>query len=152
MESTGTRNKIQISEATADILTKSGMSNWITPREDAVEAKGKGFLKTFWVNRNGKDESAIKRTPLVSDLDGTGNPAQLIIASTSKTGRLVDWMVDLLLIHVKKMVSHNMVRQNRETQICDNRLRVRFLTRFLAACIATILSLSRLLFDSWIQT
>lgn len=110
MESTGTRNKIQISQATADILTTSGKSHWMKPREDAVAAKGKGFLKTFWVNPNGKlgnssETSGTHDTPLVSDLDGILKPERMS-ASDAKTQRLVDWVVDLLLVQVKKMASH----------------------------------------------
>lgn len=50
MESTGAKDKIHISQATADLLIQSGKSNWIKPREDIVEAKGKGVLKTYWLN------------------------------------------------------------------------------------------------------
>jgi hypothetical protein len=118
MESTGIRNKIQISESTADILTKYGMSHWITPREDAVEAKGKGFLKTFWVNRQEKVDRATNNASVVSDLSGAQNPAQILIANSTKTGRLVDWIVDLLLIHIKKMASLQCSEKIGKTQFC----------------------------------
>jgi len=50
MESTGVRNKIQVSQATADLLTAGGFHKWLTPREDLVHAKGKGTLQTYFVN------------------------------------------------------------------------------------------------------
>lgn len=42
MESTGVRNKIQLSEATVGMLKKRNKAHWVRPREDKVHAKGKG--------------------------------------------------------------------------------------------------------------
>ena len=42
MESTGSRDRIQISEATAKALRARNKKEWFKPREDMVEAKGKG--------------------------------------------------------------------------------------------------------------
>lgn len=50
MESTGKKDKIQVSEETANILKASGKEKWIKPREDKILAKGKGELQTFWAN------------------------------------------------------------------------------------------------------
>jgi len=50
MESTGLRNRIQGSQATADLLIYSGRANWIQPREELVNAKGKGQVQTYWIN------------------------------------------------------------------------------------------------------
>ena len=49
METTGERNRIQLSEQTAHILVAHGRGSWLQPREDKVEAKGKGTLSTFWL-------------------------------------------------------------------------------------------------------
>jgi hypothetical protein len=112
MESTGVRNKIQVSQTTADALIKAGKQNWVTAREDAVAAKGKGVLKTFWVNpskgRGGAGPvvgSGTNEAPELTDLTSVGNLDQLAQDADAKTKRLVEWMVELLLIHVKKMVS-----------------------------------------------
>ena len=49
MESTGERNRIQISSTTADLLrNKHGKESWLQQREDLVEAKGKGKMQTYW--------------------------------------------------------------------------------------------------------
>jgi len=48
MESTGVKDRIQVSQATADELIKAGKRNWLTAREDKVVAKGKGELDTFF--------------------------------------------------------------------------------------------------------
>lgn len=39
MESTGQRDMVQISRATADLLEQAGKGHWLTPREDVVVAK-----------------------------------------------------------------------------------------------------------------
>ena len=50
MESTGHPNKIQVSEETARILREEGYDDWLVPRKGLVRAKGKGELKTYWLN------------------------------------------------------------------------------------------------------
>lgn len=50
MESTGQANKIQVSEETAELLREDGFDDWLVPREGLVKAKGKGELKTYWLN------------------------------------------------------------------------------------------------------
>ena len=49
MESTSDADRIQISEATADILCASGLSSLVTPRDDGVEIKGKRNMQTYWL-------------------------------------------------------------------------------------------------------
>lgn len=40
MESNGIRNKIHISQSTADLLVAAGKGHWVTMRDELVEAKG----------------------------------------------------------------------------------------------------------------
>ena len=49
MESTGKPNHIQVSQSTADLLVAAGKEDWIHPRDDIVNAKGKGEIQTYWV-------------------------------------------------------------------------------------------------------
>jgi hypothetical protein len=49
MESTGQGNKIQCSQATADLLISGGKRNWVHRRDDLVDVKGKGMLQTFFI-------------------------------------------------------------------------------------------------------
>lgn len=49
MESTGVRNRIQLSENSATLLREKGKGKWIKPREDSVLLKGKGSMNTFWL-------------------------------------------------------------------------------------------------------
>ena len=39
IESTGQRNRIQVSQQTADLLVEAGKEGWVVPRKDLVEAK-----------------------------------------------------------------------------------------------------------------
>lgn len=58
MESTGQRNRIQASQATADLLILAGKNNWIQPREELVNAKGKGQVQTYWIMPRSSSGSA----------------------------------------------------------------------------------------------
>mmetsp|Transcript_21704 Transcript_21704/g.53623 ORF Transcript_21704/g.53623 Transcript_21704/m.53623 type:complete len:1229 (+) Transcript_21704:221-3907(+) len=49
IESTGRRNRIQVSEETADLLAKAGKRHLLEERSAMVEVKGKGRLQTFWL-------------------------------------------------------------------------------------------------------
>ena len=49
IESTGMRNRIQLSEETADLLAAAGKVHWLRSREEPVTAKGKGKLQTYWL-------------------------------------------------------------------------------------------------------
>lgn len=45
IESTGERGRIQISQDTADLLIAAGKSDWISKRENKINAKGKGEMQ-----------------------------------------------------------------------------------------------------------
>lgn len=53
MESTGVKGLIHVSEATKNALTVDGKGAWIRPREERVEVKGKGQMKTYFVEPGG---------------------------------------------------------------------------------------------------
>ncbi len=67
MESTGRRGRIQISQATAELLEAAGKGHWFIPREEMVEAKGKGLMQTYWLLS--RKAPTIKTT---SDYGGSG--------------------------------------------------------------------------------
>ena len=50
MESTGKPNRIHVSQETADLLVEAGRAGWLKPRNHLVHAKGKGDMKTYWVD------------------------------------------------------------------------------------------------------
>lgn len=108
MESTGFRGRIQVSEVTALMLKKAGKDSWLSEREDMVKAKGKGILKTYWLTLTGGPQNGSN----VSDQDPTAEDVKLLKPShidlqkrhNMKETRLVDWVSDILLEHIKKVV------------------------------------------------
>ena len=102
MESTGQTSKIQVSQTTADALIEGGKGHWLKQRKETVKAKGKGNLITFWANpanRGGSSNTA--------SVSGASDGSILLKAPDFKpvNDRLVNWMVDMLLDSVKKIVS-----------------------------------------------
>ena len=63
MESTGQKGRIQVSQATADILTDAGKAHWLTKRAERVEAKGKGSLQTYFVMPTSSGTRTTRSTP-----------------------------------------------------------------------------------------
>ena len=50
MESTGQKNRIHVSEETAELLRNAGKGHWVYARQELVQAKGKGTMRTFWID------------------------------------------------------------------------------------------------------
>jgi hypothetical protein len=50
IESSGTKNRIHVSQDTADLLIAAGKRSWVIPRETKVNAKGKGLMQTYWID------------------------------------------------------------------------------------------------------
>jgi ammonium transporter, Amt family len=68
MESHGLAGQIHISEDTAKALMAKGKSHWVTPRNDTIDVKGKGLLKTFWVvNRKDREVSRAESSAGYTD-------------------------------------------------------------------------------------
>lgn len=62
MESNGTRNRIHVSQATADELVNQGKKSWLTARAEKVVAKGKGEMQTYWVEVKGGNSQSTSVT------------------------------------------------------------------------------------------
>jgi len=62
MESNGQAGRIHISEATMQLLVEAGHGNWVTKREDLIEAKGKGKMQTYWVSKQDSAKSMTSDT------------------------------------------------------------------------------------------
>jgi Adenylate and Guanylate cyclase catalytic domain len=54
MESSGMKDKIHISQATATLLEASGKSHWLTQREELLDVKGRFCPLYIFVRRIGK--------------------------------------------------------------------------------------------------
>jgi 3'5'-cyclic nucleotide phosphodiesterase len=119
MESNGERNKIQVSQKTADLIKLSGkgfvschvptgshavlhvahqscllvncftFSAWLVPRKEKVNCKGKGMMKTFWC-----DPFCTSETFINADGSVSRGPADFTDGE-ARLERLIDWNVDL---------------------------------------------------------
>lgn len=99
MESTGVKGKIQVSHATANLLTASGKGHWLERRQDAVLAKGKGVLSTYFVNpakQNGEAE--------MGGSTNTTLPPTEIEMKAMRQERLIQWITDILMQRLKQVV------------------------------------------------
>jgi hypothetical protein len=97
-----------VSQATADLLAAAGKGHWLKSRQGGVTAKGKGVLKSFWLDPTAKKGSASttsSETSSVADLALLDPDLPKTTKAVLKQGRLVDWMVELLMEHIKKIVS-----------------------------------------------
>lgn len=104
MESTGIRDRIQISQETADLLHQAGKNHWFEPRADTVVAKGKGALKTYWLRI--QDTTQRKRPSLPEEMRASViEKAAMDKLATEKTARLIDWNCDVLLRLLKQIVA-----------------------------------------------
>jgi class 3 adenylate cyclase len=123
MESTGARNRVQVSTKTAELLSAAGKSHWVTPREDTVMVKGKGQLETYWLamqsdgtasvssgSRVGSESTDIK--DVLVEIDGPNNDLMGIQVESlsSKDMRLIDWNVAVLLDPLKAVVKQRNVQ------------------------------------------
>jgi class 3 adenylate cyclase len=87
MESNGIRNRIQVSQTTADLIIAAGKEHWVKPRDELVEAKGKGKMQTYWVDPKNSSGGTVAGSVASSDH---------IEADDATTRRLVDWNADIL--------------------------------------------------------
>ncbi|CAB9517391.1 Receptor-type guanylate cyclase gcy [Seminavis robusta] len=133
MESTGERDMIQISHITYELLLEAGKHTWVKPRLDCVKAKGKGTLRTYWLQISGSrkassnsDENGSAGLLLPADSSDTlsDNPspipasvstgANVVDANAAKKqARLVNWMVELFKEHIQKMLAQRSKPSNR---------------------------------------
>lgn len=105
MESTGMRDRIQISQETAELLIEAGKNHWFEPREDTVVAKGKGQLRTFWL-RTQENLDKQKRPALPEEMRASViEKSAMDKLASEKTARLIDWNCDVLLRLMKQIVA-----------------------------------------------
>jgi hypothetical protein len=120
MESTGKRDKIQCSQATADVLTEAGKGHWVKPREEKVHAKGKGELQTYWIEiPSGPQRRTSDELSGGSSIDGSchgqskiwGQQEEIpeVVTQRARHQRLIDYNVDLLAQHLKRVEARRRV-------------------------------------------
>jgi len=114
MESTGTPNRVQLSQETADILKTLGR-DWVREREDLVEVKGKGRMQTYWLERGMMFNSGASESTDNQSMDSGECELAILMARqksvanvfesklSAKVLRLVDWCVDVLTKSLKQI-------------------------------------------------
>jgi class 3 adenylate cyclase len=90
MESNGIRNRIQVSQTTADLLIAAGKEHWVTKRDELVTAKGKGKMQTYWVDPKNSSGS------VASSFSQPNQSSRELSIIEDKTQRLVDWNSEVL--------------------------------------------------------
>ena len=117
VETTGAKNKIHISQETADLLILGGKGHWVRARDDKVHAKGKGELTTYWLavkddlsrvspasSENGNDIDFVPSSmEFETDQEKVGNE-EVNPGIDNKTMRLVDWHTDIISKLLKEIV------------------------------------------------
>lgn len=127
MESNGERGRIHLSQDTADLLVKAGKQKWVTPREDIIEAKGKGQMQTFWLATTAGGSDRHTASMHSSESGGTdedeqdlGEEPEIVkkalkssldfMPTDAKTERLIQWNTECLLRHLKQIVGRRKYR------------------------------------------
>jgi hypothetical protein len=98
MENTGQRNKIQVTQETADLITEAGKGHWIYQRIDDIGARG--GIQTYWVEpQSSAQEAKIKNATPTRVAAKPGGPVD-------NSQRLITWNVDILKRLLKRIVAH----------------------------------------------
>jgi hypothetical protein len=111
MESTGLRDRIQVSQDTADLIVAAGKPKWVAAREEKVVAKGKGEMQTYWVAVGASNHSSSEGdTSTAGSEDEQGKQlldpeeiTEIVPVACAKTTRLVKWNVDILANLLKQV-------------------------------------------------
>jgi class 3 adenylate cyclase len=126
MESTGEKRRIQVSLETAELLIAAGKMHWVKERQDQIVAKGKGQMRTFWLDphkkskpsgedncriaaKNGSVAQAFKHTLVRQTLltDATYVSPWDRRLSEDKYGRLIDWNTDIFLENLSRVMAYH---------------------------------------------
>ena len=115
------KDRIQISQDTADILFEGELSRMIRKREDVVTAKGKGQMQTYWLlskmeqstsehgGKQRRDEHARSSMKKLNTHDYDDEPVPPKHSSDfmidDKEARLIGWNVEILSRLLKQIVA-----------------------------------------------
>eukprot|EP00934_Nitzschia_sp_Nitz4_P001129 Nitzschia sp. Nitz4//scaffold132_size63325//9375//11592//NITZ4_006288-RA/size63325-snap-gene-0.49-mRNA-1//1//CDS//3329535308//1129//frame0 len=118
MESTGAPNKIQVSAETAALIEESGNDQiWVVAREQQIDAKGKGKMKTFWLayanmggaqSRLSESMESSNRMDTSSEMSVDEDVETMVLLEDSeqkKQERSIDWTTDVLLSLLRRVVA-----------------------------------------------
>eukprot|EP00531_Pseudo-nitzschia_arenysensis_P001207 CAMPEP_0116121830 /NCGR_PEP_ID=MMETSP0329-20121206/3901_1 /TAXON_ID=697910 /ORGANISM="Pseudo-nitzschia arenysensis, Strain B593" /LENGTH=980 /DNA_ID=CAMNT_0003615659 /DNA_START=123 /DNA_END=3065 /DNA_ORIENTATION=+ len=120
IESTSAKNKIQLSQDTAELIIEAGKKPWVEERRDTIFAKGKGELKTYWLSTEGpKNLSAKEKQALPAllkmmakaNIDPGFIKKKKTLDRKEKRERYVDYHTNVLTGLLKKLVAMHSARR-----------------------------------------
>ncbi len=120
IEATGAKNRIHISEETAQRLISCGKEHWVQMRDDKIHAKGKGELTTYWLNLGAATTASISRSersdgsPYIGKGNADTTTADRKTSSMNMSesqSRIVEWNVDLLQRQLKMLIAHRQAKR-----------------------------------------
>ena len=106
MQTTGETNRIQLSKATADLVTQAGHEKWLVARTDTIAVQGKGNMQTFWIRKE-----VAARNDFDDDFEDNDNFDDGLdydlaeIDGMSKVDRLVEWNVEVLSSLLQQIIA-----------------------------------------------
>jgi 3'5'-cyclic nucleotide phosphodiesterase/Adenylate and Guanylate cyclase catalytic domain len=117
MESNGEKNRIQVSQKTADLLEQAGKGHWLTARSDKIQAKGKGELQTYWCCPKSSGDASSSAMSLC---DSNSPDQEDSPDGTEQQHLSVEWIVKVfqgLLQDVKRVQDESTVVADLESPI-----------------------------------
>ena len=116
MESTGQKNRIQLSSQTANLLVAAGKEHWVCPRATKVFAKGKGELQTYWYLAGSASDTGESAVEYHTSTRGHSDDAESLAPSTPNPNgtvsdvpplnqRLITWNVENMAVPLKKLIA-----------------------------------------------
>jgi class 3 adenylate cyclase len=135
MESTSKPGEIQCSQATADLLKKAGCSDWLSPRDERIDVKGKGMSQTYWIEVARSTDNNNSSTGLSMEFHHADPPKVNLLLhsqiksqqpdsdpaneSLSQNQRLIDWHVEMISRLLRQIVAHRSKKYRREKTLTD---------------------------------
>jgi class 3 adenylate cyclase len=126
IETTGSRSKIHVSFETAELLKKAGRAHWVTEREDSVFAKGKGRLKTYWLDTSASSPEKVATSNSIAQAssrqlykeyleDRKVSPVLALKENNhnKRMERLIDWCVDVFARLLRGIVAKRQAQTER---------------------------------------
>ncbi len=119
IESTSAKNKIQLSQDTAELIIEAGKKPWVEERLDRVVAKGKGELKTYWLSTEGPKNLSDKETKALpallkmmakANIDPGFIKKKKTLDRSEKRERYVDYHANVLTGMLKKLIAMHSLR------------------------------------------
>ena len=125
MESTGARNKIHISQATADLLIGADKADWVKKRESMVTAKGKGLMQTYWLSLEDDSSDVTASNTHDTHIVRSTEISNELLPGDARTQRLIEWNVDVLQRQLQKIIAMRKTSSKKPNQKASKELEVK---------------------------